>query len=108
MDWTLDQLNKRVKIYNRIYFNNEIKYPIEVKWSRQLFNVGSRQNANCRFYNGKHTITFNVTYKNVSDEMMRSTLVHEMIHAWQFEHDDTMYDDWSKMQGHRTSIYSKM
>lgn len=108
MDWTLDSLNKKVKNYNRIYFNNEIKLPIVVKWSRHLFNSDSNTNAHCRLINNTHVITINVTYQSVSEEMMRSTLVHEMIHAWQEEYDDDLYADWSKYKGHRSSVHSKM
>ena len=31
---------------------------------------------------------------------MRSTLVHEMIHAWQDEYDPAQYNDWRKLNGH--------
>lgn len=107
MDWTTEALTKKAKIFNRIYFNNEIKYPIVIKWSRHLFNADSSTNAHHRFINNTHVITFNVTYQCVSEEMMRSTLVHEMIHAWQSEYDDDMYSDWSKYKGHGPAFLAK-
>lgn len=107
MDWTTDKLLKRIKAYNRIYFNNEIKLPFDVKWSRHLFNSGSDTNAHSRLVNGVHVITFNVKFQCVSDEMMRSTLVHEMIHAWQDEYDDTADDNWSEYKGHGPAFIAK-
>ena len=64
-------------------------------------------NAYCQTYEDYHLIMINVSYSNVSDEMMRSTLVHEMIHAWQDEHDPNWADDWSKYQGHGPSFIEK-
>ena len=45
MQWTIDILEKRVKTYNRIYFNNEIKKPIYIRWSRRMYNADSKTNA---------------------------------------------------------------
>jgi len=107
MDWTLDILNKKAKIYNRIYFNNEITKPIEVKWSRHLFNSDSRTHAHQSTAGGKHIITFNVMYQSVSEEMIRSTLVHEMIHAWQQENDPDFLKDWKEYEGHGPAFIAK-
>lgn len=76
MQWTIEQLEKRVKAYNRIYFNNEIKKPIYVRWSRRMYNADSTANAYHKNFDNCHLIMFNVSYSNVSEEMMRSTLVH--------------------------------
>lgn len=107
MRWTTDILEKRVKIYNRIYFNNEIKKPIVIKWSRHLFNSNSNTHANEQDAGDYHVITFNVSYSNVSNEVMRSTLVHEMIHAWQDEYDPAQYNDWRKLNGHSPAFVKK-
>lgn len=107
MQWTIEQLEKRVKAYNRIYFNNEIKKPIYVRWSRRMYNADSTANAYHKNFDNCHLIMFNVSYSNVSEEMMRSTLVHEMIHAWQNEYDSNMYDEWSKYKGHGPSFIKK-
>lgn len=107
MQWTIDILEKRAKAYNRIYFNNEIKKPIYVRWSRRMYNTNSNMNAYHRDFDDYHLIMFNVSYSNASEEMMRTTLVHEMIHAWQHEYDPNMYDEWSKYQGHGPSFIKK-
>lgn len=107
MRWTTDILEKRAKIYNRIYFNNEIEKPIVIRWSRHLFNSKSNTHANERYDGDRHVITFNVLYSNASNEAMRNTLVHEMIHAWQDEHDDTMRDNWKELEGHGPAFVKK-
>jgi hypothetical protein len=107
MQWTSEILNKRVKIYNRIYFNNEIEQPIYVRWSRHLYNSDSNTNAYCSSNNGMHIIMLNVSHSNVSDEMMRGILVHEMIHAWQDEHDPHCNDNWKEYKGHGPSFIKK-
>ena len=85
MQWSTEQLEKRAKSYNRIYFNNEIEKPIHIRWSRRMYNADSKTNAYHKDLDNYHLIMLNVSYSNVSEEMMRSTLVHEMIHAWQSE-----------------------
>lgn len=107
MRWTNKRLEKRIKIYNRIYFNNEIKKPIVFRWSKHLYNTGSSTEAYCQSYKDYHLITFNVTYSNASNEIMRCTLVHEMIHAWQAEHDPNFDKDWSAHEGHGLSFVKK-
>lgn len=107
MQWTNQQLEKRAKIYNRIYFNNEIERPIVIQWSRHMYNADSSINAYCKSYSTHHLIMFNVSYSHVSDEIMRSTLVHEMIHAWQAEHDPNWRDDWENVKGHGPSFIQK-
>lgn len=107
MHWTSDILNKRVKIYNRIYFNNEIEKPIYVRWSRHLYNSNSNTNAYCSSNDDMHIIMLNVSHSNVSDEMMRGILVHEMIHAWQDEHDPHRNDNWNEFEGHGPSFVKK-
>lgn len=107
MQWTSEILNKRVKIYNRIYFNNEIEKPIYVRWSRHLYNSDSGTNAYCKSVDDYHIIMLNVSHSNVSDEMMRGILVHEMIHAWQDEHDPHCNDEWNKYKGHGPSFIQK-
>lgn len=107
MQWTSEILNKRVINYNRIYFNNEIKKPIYVRWSRQLYNSDSRTNAYCLSKPDMHIIMLNVTHSNVSNEMMRGLLVHEMIHAWQDEHDKHFLDNWNEYKGHSKSFIKK-
>jgi len=107
MQWNIQQLEKRAQIYNRIYFNNEIELPIRIRWSRHLYNTDSNYDAYCRSNDEYHLIRFNVKYSNVSDEIMRSTLVHEMIHAWQDEHDPHCNDDWAKYEGHGPSFIKK-
>lgn len=107
MQWTSEILNKRVKIYNRIYFNNEIELPIYVRWSRHLYNSDSNTNAYCSSNDDRHIIMLNVSHSNVSDEMMRGILVHEMIHAWQDEHDQHCNDNWNEFKGHGPSFVKK-
>lgn len=107
MRWTTERLLKRIKNYNRIYFNNEIEKPILVKWSRHLYNSDSSTQAHEQSLTDRHIITLSVSYSNASDEVMRSTLVHEMIHAWQNEHDSAMHDDWKEYEGHGPAFIRK-
>ena len=107
MQWTAQQLDIRAKAYNRIYFNNEIKKPIYVFWSKTLFNSHSNKNGYCRSLSDRHLIVLNITHKNASDEVMRSLLVHEMIHAWQNEYDPHRNDEWAKYRGHGPSFQQK-
>ena len=107
MQWSTEQLEKRAKSYNRIYFNNEIEKPIHIRWSRRMYNADSKTNAYHKDLDNYHLIMLNVSYSNVSEEMMRSTLVHEMIHAWQSEHDPDMYSEWTEYQGHGPSFIKK-
>ena len=107
MQWTSEILNKRVINYNRIYFNNEIKKPIYVRWSRHMYNTDSNTNAYCLSKPDMHIIMLNVSHSNVSNEMMRGILVHEMIHAWQDEHDKHFRDNWSEYKGHGKSFIKK-
>lgn len=107
MQWTSEILNKRVISYNRIYFNNEIEKPIYVRWSRHMYNTDSDTNAYCLSKPDKHIIMLNVSHSNVSNEMMRGILVHEMIHAWQDEHDEHFRDNWKEYKGHGESFIKK-
>ena len=107
MQWTSEILNRRVINYNRIYFNNEIKKPIYVRWSRQLYNSDSGTSAYCLSKPDMHIIRLNVSHSNVSNEMMRGLLVHEMIHAWQNEHDKHFRDNWNEYKGHSESFIKK-
>lgn len=107
MQWNTELLEKRAKIYNRIYFNNEIEKPILIRWSRHLYNSNSNTHAYQKFNGHYHLIMFSVSCSNISDEMMRSILVHEMIHAWQDEHDPNANDNWAEYKGHGPSFIKK-
>lgn len=107
MRWTTDRLQKRIKIYNRIYFNNEIKKPIFIKWSRHLYNSDSTIQAHEVTYSDRHEITLSISYSNASDEAIRSTLVHEMIHAWQNEYHPITHDEFKTSEGHGPEFLKK-
>lgn len=107
MEWTISDLNKRVKNYNRIYFDNEIKLPIVVKLSRRIFNAGSDTYAYSVFNNDIHEIVISAKLLNASKEMLRSILVHELIHAWQDEHDPEFYVNYKELKGHGPAFLKK-
>lgn len=107
MEWTVSDLNKRVKNYNRIYFSNEIELPIVVKLSRQLFNSRSDMFAYSRLRNNVHEIVISVELLDASSEMLRSVLVHELIHAWQDEHDPDVNNDFKELKGHGPAFLKK-
>lgn len=107
MEWTTEQLNKRVKAYNRIYFDNEIRLPIIVKWSRHMFNADSDTLGASLQASDIHVIRLNVKFHTASNDLMKHTLLHEMIHAWQDEHDDKFYDDWKTHEGHTEAFLRK-
>lgn len=107
MEWSIDVLQRKANSYNRIYFNNEIKLPIVIKWSKQLYNAKSDTNAHEKTVDDVHYITFNINMQSVSEEIMRNTLVHEMIHAWQDEYDPHVNDDFKNLAGHGPSFVKK-
>lgn len=108
MQWKLSDLNKKVKDYNKVYFNDEIKLPIKVEWSTVLFkDKYSDIGAVCANHKTNHIIRLNVMYTTASEEIIRCILVHEMVHAWQGEYDPNMYDDWEKYAGHGPSFIKK-
>lgn len=107
MEWTVSDLNKRVKSYNRIYFDNEIELPIVVKLSRHLFNSKSDMYAYSTLRDDVHEIVISAKLLNVSSEMLRSVLVHELIHAWQDEHDPEANADFKELQGHGPAFIKK-
>ena len=43
---------------------------------------------------GTHIIKLNTALYNATPELMKNTLVHELIHAWQAEHEDDLGDEW--------------
>lgn len=107
MEWTVSDLNKRVKNYNRIYFNNEIELPIIVKLSRHLFNSGSNAFAYSILRNDTHEIVISAKLLGASAEVLRNILIHELIHAWQDEHDPEANDDFKELKGHGPAFLKK-
>lgn len=107
MEWTVSDLNKRVKSYNRIYFDNEIELPVVVKLSRHLFNSGSNTYAYSSTRGNTHEIVVSIKLLNASSEMIRSVLVHELVHAWQDEHDPKANDNFKELQGHGPAFMKK-
>ena len=107
MEWTVSDLNKRVKNYNRIYFNNEIELPVVVKLSRHLFNSRSDVFAYSVLKNDTHEIVISAKLLGVSSEMLRSVLVHELIHAWQDEHDPEADANFKELRGHGSAFLKK-
>jgi len=43
---------------------------------------------------GTHIIKLNTALYNATPELMKNTLVHELIHAWQAEHEVDLGDEW--------------
>lgn len=107
MEWTVSELNTRVKRYNKKYFNNEIELPIVVKLSKQLFNSKSNILAYCRLRDSIHEIVLSAKLLNASDEIIKHVLVHELVHAWQDEHDQEADDNFSEVQGHGPAFIEK-
>lgn len=107
MEWTVSDLNGRVKNYNRIYFNNEIELPIVVKLSKHLFNSENTTYAYSILKNNTHHIVISAKLLNVSNEMLRSVLVHELIHAWQDEHDPEADVNYKELEGHGPAFLKK-
>lgn len=107
MEWTVSDLNNRVKRYNKKYFDNEIELPIIVKLSRNLFNSGSKIYAYSRLKNDTHEIVISARLLNASDEILKSILVHELVHAWQDEHDTEANDNFKELSGHGPAFIKK-
>lgn len=43
---------------------------------------------------GTHILKLNTALYNATPELMKNTLVHELIHAWQAEHEENLGDEW--------------
>ena len=43
---------------------------------------------------GSHTLKLNTSLYNASPSLMKNTIVHEMIHAWQGEYEEEIEGDW--------------
>lgn len=43
---------------------------------------------------GTHILKLNTALYNATPELMKNTLVHELIHAWQSEHEENLGDEW--------------
>lgn len=101
MDWSLEKIRNHIKVYNRIYFNNKIKYPIEVEWSKKLYTDDDTE-AETHRLNKKHKIIFNIKLATASREIMRNTIAHEMIHCLQAEIDKTWEKTYDEDGGHNS------
>lgn len=99
MEWTLDKITNHIKVYNRVYFSNKIKRPIDVEWSKELYTNDGPE-AETYFNNGRHKILFNVKLSTASREIMRNTIAHEMIHCLQDEIDKTWTKTYDEDNGH--------
>lgn len=99
MEWTLEKIQNHIKVYNRVYFNNRIKYPIDVEWSKELYTNDDSEAVTTKL-RGRHLITFNVKLATASREIMRNTIAHEMIHCLQDEIDRTWKKTYNEDYGH--------
>lgn len=103
MQWTRDKLESLTNFINRKYFNNEVTKPITFKWSRHLFNAtnslgneGAEAITTSSNRRPDHKITINVSLYHATHELMKNVIAHELIHCWQFEHDETWRSTYSK------------
>lgn len=99
MEWSLESIINHINVYNRKYFDNKIKQPIEVEWSRDLYTNDDSE-AVTQKLRGKHKIIFNVKLATASREIMRNTIAHEMIHCLQDEIDRTWKKTYKEDEGH--------
>lgn len=104
MEWTLDKIINHIKVYNRVYFENRIKYPIDVEWDKELFK-NTCTNAETYKLRGRHLIKFNVNLATASRESMRNTIAHEMIHCLQDEVDRTWKQTYDQDKGHNKFFF---
>lgn len=104
MEWTLDKILNHIKVYNRVYFENRIKYPIDVEWSKELFK-DTGCDAETYKFRGRHLIKFNVRLSTASREIMRNTIAHEMIHCLQDEIDRTWKKTYEEDSGHNKFFF---
>lgn len=94
MRWNTPDIVELLKYYIKKYFRNSIKNEIAVVWSRKLYNAELNNTINgdgaeAKMYtytDGTHKLKLNTSLYNASPELMKNTLVHELIHAWQGEH----------------------
>lgn len=103
MRWNTQDIEKALVKYNAKYFDNAIKGEITVVWSRQLYNVqfnnraikesGAEATMSTK-EDGSHTLKLNTSLYNASPALMKNTIVHEMIHAWQGEYEEEIEGDW--------------
>lgn len=107
MEWDFKKISELVNTYNTMYFDNAIKYPIEVIFSRHLSNSDSSTSGYHVFKNNIHYIVLNAKYMNASVELLKSVLVHEMIHAWQYEYAPISDEERSTSEGHGDAFIQK-
>lgn len=99
MRWYLEDISNLIIEYNKKYFDNKIKLPITVKWDRS-YKICE---ATLTTYNSEHLIKINTSLFYASPALMKNTIVHELIHAWQAENEkelsdwhDSVFDNWCK------------
>ena len=85
MEWSLVDLKNLVAEYNKTYFNDEIEKPIVIKWDYSSFKNVECTYATMQYKNKTHILRVNPILHDCSPELMKNTLVHELIHAWQDE-----------------------
>lgn len=85
MNWHIDDILNLIKEYNKKYFKGNIKLPFKVKWVRNYKDCEATLSP---FKGGHHIIKINSSLYRASPALMKNTLVHELIHAWQAENDD--------------------
>lgn len=90
MRWYLEDISELIIEYNKKYFHNKIKLPISVKWER------SYKTCEATYTQQKHShlIKINSSLFYASSALMKNTIVHELIHAWQAENEKKLSSNW--------------
>lgn len=99
MEWSLVDLKNLVAEYNKTYFNDEIEKPIVIKWDYSSFKNVECTYATMQYKNKTHILRVNPILHDCSPELMKNTLVHELIHAWQDEWEDQSAKDYDPHKG---------
>lgn len=107
MLWNKQDLQNLLNEYNKKYFNDEIKYPINLKLSRTYYNDDRYWGSAFFNKNNVHIIKLNVNMLNADIELLKCILIHEMIHCLQDEIDNTWEKTYAKDKGHNKFFLKK-
>lgn len=101
MLWSIESITNLIKELNKKYFHNSIKAKIRVEWSRRYYTSNGAEATLTTKATGIHILKLNTALYNATPELMKNTLVHELIHAWQSEHQEDLGDEWHDETFHK-------
>lgn len=84
MKATITTITKMFNEFNVVFFNDELK-GIEFMISNRMSSALGKASVKSNYWNTERTITISGCY-DFTELQLANTLVHEMIHIWQYNH----------------------